>query len=1072
MASIQSVTMVPAAAPAGTSTRVEFIVNVTPQQEWAENENWVIKYYSISKIGETIIEGAMIPFKEDYQPSHVLNNFINVIGGRDYVFQIFESGDKEAKSHGNAFTFSVPISTDTVSKIDIENTVIDSSFKPNFGEEKIPYGGMVKTFNSIKANYKLGTSYKDETFHLIWGLITSDDLQEEDKSYYNGKEDDIEKEDVIENLLRIKNEEESEEELENEEIIIGTKTTKEKVKIEYQTKYPKIDTAINIHKKYTESGDATNTYNYQLLSEYIDFATISNFDLKDINPDAAEHGAYYRLVYGLISSKYWVRENLEIDKFKYASFLCYSDIYKYPLSREKLEDNFLIDNKAEVNDIEFSYNEDKSVKNYKRPFNNEVRISLPEEFNYNDLFSNINYLQKTTTEIEEIYEYNENYDETIDGEKQENKVIEEVLEENISTKVIAKISSIIGENWRKELFADFKKLVISISNKSNYSDGNNYQTIYSESSNDNALSKEFNLSLTRDLYNYVKRNNFFALKINLIDGTNTSYETEITQNNSGKPVYLWRINLPSYSSNVITIDKNYPIAIHQNIGDTISFALPTPYDYLTSSDPDIDNFKRIIKQIICTGEEETIILDITDPNNYKSIEYEKGTSNTGIIYFKTDYIKEQFKNYNTLKAPYFDFTVELNHTDAFNNSINTKFIIRYYNTYELNALRINFKAFPIMPQYDSVSKNYKMKLFYLDKEINLIKSSESSESSEQVVNTKGNLLNPEDRLIFYFPKATDINENITKYRIKILRKDDPDNFNILSTNNNYSTLVEIEASNLTEENGVYSYEHIVNNYSISKFVMFGITAVDEDGNESNIAEINDYVLVAGRVQDAQFNITNFYIEDKELIINLKITDLGGNYFINNNFSYADYPNLDRNKEFYEDETGFIFDIKYDYEENDGEPILINNSCIFYVDNESIGNDFYKEKYINLLNKNIKIIVKDIKINNDSNIEISKKKFHFNVITQFWYGKEENKTTNLYLYTESPFYTYYPSTATVSYRQNSVGINTKNIDENVLRVAPINQKTKITFEGIKGTESIPLEFDLVQLLIKGIIIVDE
>lgn len=1062
MASIQSVTMVPAAAPAGTSTRVEFIVNVTPQQEWAENEKWVIKYYSISKIGETIIEGAMIPFKENYQPSHVLNNFINVIGGRDYVFQIFESGDKDAKSHGNAFTFSVPISTETVSKLDIENTVVDSSFKPNFGEEKIPYGGMVKTFNSIKANYKLGTSYKDETFHLIWGLITSDNLKEEDQSYYNSKEDDIINEDIIEELLRVKNEEESEEELENEEIIIGTKTIKEKVKIEYQTKYPKIDAAINIHKKYTEAGDAINTDKYQLLTEYIDFATISNFDLKDINPDAAEHGAYYRLVYGLISSKYWVRENLETDRFKYASFLCYSDIYKYPLSREKLEDNFLIDNKAEVNDIEFSYNEDKSVKNYKRPFNNEVRISLPEEFNYNNLFSNINYLKITTTEIEEIYEYNENYDETIDGEKQENKVIEEVLEENISSKDTTDISSIIGENWRKELFADFKKLVISISNKSKYSDGNNYQTIYSESSNGNTLSKEFNLSLTRDLYNYVKRNNFFALKINLIDGTNTSYETEITQNNSGKPVYLWRINLPSYSSNIITIDKNYPIAIHQSIGDTISFALPTPYDYLTPSDPDIDNFKRIIKQIICTNEEESIILDITNPNNYKNIEYNKGISNTGIIYFKTDYIKEQFKNYNKLKAPYFDFTVELNHTDAFNNSINTKFIIRYPNTYELNALRINFKAFPVMPQYDS--ENYKMELFYLDNKINLTKS------SKETISTEGNLLNPEDRLIFYFPKATDINENITKYRIKILRKDDPANFNILSTNNNYSTLVEIEASNLTEINGGYSYEHIVNNYSISKFVMFGISAVDEDGNESNIAEINDYVLVAGRVQDAQFNITNFYIEENKLIINLKITDLGGNYFINNDFSYANYPNLDRNKEFYNDKTGFIFDIKYDYEENDDEPILIDN-CIFYIDNidnTDFENKFYIGEYQNLLDKNIKITVENIKINND--IEISKKKFHFNVITKFWYSKKENE--DLYLYTESPFYTYYPSTATVSYRQNSVGINTKDIDNNILKVAPINEKKKITFEGIRETKSIPLEFDLVELLIKGIIIVDE
>ena len=1070
MVSVQSVRMVPDAAPAGTTTRVEFIVNVTPQQEWAEDESLFIKYYSITKIGETLIEGAMIPFKEGTEAAHVLNNFVNVVGGRDYVFQVFKNIDGKDVAQGSPLTFPVPISTDTVSKIDIENTVIDSSFKPNFGEEKIPYGGMVKTFNSIKANYKLGTAYKDETFHLIWGLITSDDLQKEDQSYYISKEDDIEKEEVKEDLLRIKNEEESEEELENEEnekIIIGTKITKEKVKVEYQTKYPKIDAAINIHKKYTESGDATNTYKYQLLSDYIDFTTISNFDLKDFNSAAAEHGAYYRLVYGLISSKYWVRENLGIDKFKYASFLCYSDIYKYPLSREKIEDNFLIDNKAEVNDIEFSYNEDKSVKNYKRPFNNEVRISLPEEFNYNDLFSNINYLQKTTTEIEEIYEYNENYDETIDGEKQENKVIEEVLEENISTKVIAKISSIIGENWRKELFADFKKLVISISNKSNYSDGNNYQTIYSESSNDNALSKEFNLSLTRDLYNYVKRNNFFALKINLIDGTNTSYETEITQNNSGKPVYLWRINLPSYSSNIITVDKNYPIAIHQSIGDTISFALPTPYDYLTSSDPDIDNFKRIIKQIICTIEEETIILDITDPNNYKNIEYSKGTSNTGIIYFKTDYIKEQFKNYNKLKAPYFDFTVELNHTDAFNNSINTKFIIRYPNTYELNALRINFKAFPIMPQYDSVSKNYKMKLFYLDEEIDLIESSE-----QEAINTKGNLLNPKDRLIFYFPKATDINENITKYRIKILRKDDPDNFKILSTNNNYSTLVEIEASNLTEVNGGYSYEHIVNNYSISKFVMFGISAVDEDGNESNIAEINDYVLVAGRVQNAQFNITNFYIEDNKLIINLKITDLGGNYFINNKFSYANYPNLDRNKEFYNDETGFIFDIKYDYEGNDGEPILINNSCIFYVDNDSIGNDYYKEEYENLLNKNIKIIVENIKINDDSNIKISETKFYFNVITQFWYGKEEDKVTNLYLYTESPFYTYYPSTATVSYRQNSVGINTKNIGDNILKIAPINQKTKITFEGELEGNPVPLEFNLVDLLIKGIIIVDE
>ena len=514
----------------------------------------------------------------------------------------------------------------------------------------------------------------------------------------------------------------------------------------------------------------------------------------------------------------------------------------------------------------------------------------------------------------------------------------------------------------------------------------------------------------------VPRGNYISIGVKLIDKLDQTIEVYKTKNDSG--VSFNRIILPYFGTKEINSSANSIITLNHNPvlsagnANLLSLAIPTPYTYNTS----ISNLTGdIIANLLGTlylrryntnDEYNFILADLSTDLAYNI------TTSTGYIYITLDELKNNFSEFLSQNITV-ELKVSLSFEDDFGNICNQTFTINHNNEITNDILSINFGSPPIMPDYNS--SQYYMTIQYNGDTI-----------SNSVEN--GTMINSGDILSITFPKASDANgeNDIQGYKIKIYRSDS-NLSTYLEGDNSYQLLATIPKTSFSSllNGNLYTYKHTVNNYVVSKFIKLAVSAYDSSGLESNLVEFSP-MLIAGRVTSSSSNIKNFQYDSGTNNVNftLSVTDIGGNKFNNQNITYLDYPNLERN---YVGGTSGKIIIDLQHREAESEYTTIAENISFKIGSLS-NTDSYT--YTTILTNYITIT--DLKI---TEVEINpsvKNYYRFIVHVQTGFSG----TTPVYQTGYSSEYISYPSTPTVAYRKNHIGLNTESFNsyENAILVA--------------------------------------
>ena len=183
---------------------------------------------------------------------------------------------------------------------------------------------------------------------------------------------------------------------------------------------------------------------------------------------------------------------------------------------------------------------------------------------------------------------------------------------------------------------------------------------------------QYEISLD-NLYYPIPRNNFFRIKVDLVDKVGKTYNFVIDKT-------LRRIILPYFSSNNVQSTWYNPIAVNnltvaqQTSGLTIS--IPTPYTYLsdgtTTTAQDVQN---LIGQLIlsCLDEEyqTSIQLDAT-----KNLTYNRPLA-TGYVKLTAEEFRQLFSEEYLKRNQSYPFTIGAEIRDNFDNVVKTTFTIKF-----------------------------------------------------------------------------------------------------------------------------------------------------------------------------------------------------------------------------------------------------------------------------------------------------------------------------------------------------------------------------------------------------------
>ena len=410
---------------------------------------------------------------------------------------------------------------------------------------------------------------------------------------------------------------------------------------------------------------------------------------------------------------------------------------------------------------------------------------------------------------------------------------------------------------------------------------------------------------------------------------------------------------------------------------------------------------------------------------------------------------------------YFTFSAQI--TDAFGNNQSLT-LCKDLNQVALSSgYWVNFGAAPVM---DADISKYSITHYVLD---HFTSYSISNQLSSSTWNSYNNMINPQEKLSFKFPVATDQNGNdkISQYNLKIYRSDNLDDFNDFTTINlnNFQTLntfVKNESGNFDNlqadsTNSYYTYEHQVPNYSISKFVCFAISATDNTGLESNTVIIPIKMIIC-RLQEGTAVINSCDRTSEELYkytLKFKVTDLGGNKFNNSSYTIQIYNNLTRNipglSESSQSQTPkLLYYANFTVQKDESKSYLTS-----YTNNV---------EYLSLLNEN------SIPLDFSSKVDASNPpdpNAKYTLTFQIQYYPDAYTP---YYISASQTTVYTINEPTLSIRKNYLGINSQDLsNDDLLKIIALSQgRSLITLK----YELNELIFNLGQALVQNIILSDE
>lgn len=217
-------------------------------------------------------------------------------------------------------------------------------------------------------------------------------------------------------------------------------------------------------------------------------------------------------------------------------------------------------------------------------------------------------------------------------------------------------------------------------------------------------------------------------------------------------------------------------------------------------------------------------------------------------------------------------------------------------------ITINYVEAPTFANSESI----KIKHDFYTGTSSITTSTGTEVTSSLAQNNATRLFNPEEGVILMLPKATDYNNDISKYHVYISRNDLPTTSTVPITPANNSSIVYEESpwlslspSQLTvSDTNHYYYRHKASWYSKNQYYYFKLIVEDSKGNKTEARYSNTYIIGC-RVVKPTFStgaIKPTRSEDDSTITlnyNLTITDLGGSAPSTgwNKDYYAAYPNI-------------------------------------------------------------------------------------------------------------------------------------------------------------------------------------
>lgn len=550
--------------------------------------------------------------------------------------------------------------------------------------------------------------------------------------------------------------------------------------------------------------------------------------------------------------------------------------------------------------------------------------------------------------------------------------------------------------------------------------------------------------LTIDLegINIVPRGSFFSFVFSLTDkvGGSESY-SPFGEN--------YRILLPTFGETThIGSSVGQEIKVNQlPDGWNWELAFPagslyTQKSYGETADDYVQKIIDTIKYLRLTVQPQSIGENINELEvdfTTSNLKYTLGDS-TGRLTITKEDLKQILIDYtleNTRRITNLTLILE----DAFGNTtaLNT---IRFPNETIDSYVAFIFGVPPVLPDYNA--SLYDLKIKYPGS------ATYSNFNTDLASDINKNMVNKGDTLRFSLPIATDANGNDTGaidahgdlvgYRIKICRLDDmltsienlkEDNFTL------YRELTFVNDLTEAAQGGLYFEEVTATGSSVSKFCVFGICAFDTTNSESNLVKL-PYYVVSGRVTTPTVEIISHNSEKSSNTINysfnLRVRDLGGNSFIDKTYLYSGYPNLERtiNSQIHRN-------IKFTLQYSEDNVDFVDYTLKVRRDED----DTYFETYpTNITYSNF---TNGLIFTNGTDFSENGGKRYFRIKIEIKIGPNESDIITGY----SSVYIIYPSTVTVAYRQNHVGINTDNFsdEENeVLVVSDYSGRHKVVLRG--------------------------
>lgn len=409
-----------------------------------------------------------------------------------------------------------------------------------------------------------------------------------------------------------------------------------------------------------------------------------------------------------------------------------------------------------------------------------------------------------------------------------------------------------------------------------------------------------------------------------------------------------------------------------------------------------------------------------------------------------DYLKEQILLRTGTINTEFSCTIYIFAKDYLNLS----------SSINLQRYIIDFKESPTF----GTAKNSDFKLEFI------YSNDDSSKSGYLTGNNGTNLINIGEKVRFYFPKASDLNDDIINYSI-YSRRSSSDYDNTINSSNPSSyirfkdipILINNEANpdlKTTTINGqdYYYYDiQVSTSYNYNQFASYAIQAMDSNellsefmyfGYDDNNIQKPIMIQIC-RVSNPNINLIEYNSEKLDtgnyydILVKANIPDIGGSLYQNPTSEFKDYGSA-RNfeRDFFNDINKMTITVQLAELDDPDFANPISYSYKTYTNSDSnypYGND-------NIIN--IPSLTESKQILLDSNKYIR-------LFIEIIYGKLDNTSNNYrkisYFSSTSVFYI---ETPTVSYRKNSVGINDDNLEDNeVFAIKNVSDKTKIALKGL-------------------------